>query len=274
MKVVVVGAGQMGSIYGAASYANDNETWFVDASPAVVDAINERGLLIDRRDGHTHTYRVPAVADPASIGAVVDLVLFQTKGWATEAAAASVRPIVGPRTILLTLQNGLGNEEVLRSAYPDNHVLIGMSVHTVVTVDLAHYDHTGARDTHLGPSAAGGEDAAEGAARAFRRDDFPVEVLPEEAIRTAQWSKFVLNCASLPTMALTRLSTAAARDVAPVWEVMDALTRETCAIAAAAGISLDATERIAFQRDLFSTAGGRASMLGDVLAHRRTEVDT
>jgi 2-dehydropantoate 2-reductase len=149
-----------------------------------------------------------------------------------------------------------------------------MSVHTVVTVDVAHYGHTGARDTHLGPSAAGGEDAAEGAARAFRRDDFPVEVLPEEAIRTAQWSKFVLNCASLPTMALTRLPTAAARDVAPVWEVMDALTRETCAIAAAAGIALDATERIAFQRDLFSTAGGRASMLGDVLAHRRTEIDT
>ena len=56
--------------------------------------------------------------------------------------------------------------------------------------------------------------------------------------------------------------------------LVDTLDTKRCAIAAAAGISLDATERIAFQRDLFSTAGGRASMLGDVLAHRRTEIDT
>lgn len=274
MKVVVVGAGQMGSIYGAAAHENGHETWFVDAAAAVVDAINERGLRIDRRDGRQDVYRIPAFTDAGRIGQQVDVVLFQTKGWATPAAAAGVRAIVGPETALLTLQNGLGNEEVLRAAYPANPVLIGMSVHTVITIGTAHYGHTGVRDTHLGPSTAGHEAAAERAASAFRRDEFPVEVLPELEIRTAQWSKFVLNCASLSTMALTRLPTAAASECEPVWEVMDNVTRETCAIAAAAGITLDAEERVAFQHELFATAGGRASMLGDVLAHRRTEIDT
>jgi 2-dehydropantoate 2-reductase len=277
MKVVVVGAGQMGSIYGAAALENGNQTWFVDALPAIVDAVNERGLLIDRRDGHRDTYRVPATLDPAAIGEVQDVILFQTKGWATPAAVESVRPVVGPRTILLTLQNGLGNEEVIRAAFPSNPVLIGMSVHTVITVDTAHYAHTGVRDTHLGPSdgnAPGAMEAAETAARAFRRDDFPVEVLPEHEIRRSQWSKFVLNCGSLPVCALTRLPTAVLNGEPLPFAVIDDLTRETCVIARAAGVELDPEERVAFQHDLFSTAGGRASMLGDVLAHRRTEIDT
>jgi 2-dehydropantoate 2-reductase len=274
MKVVVVGAGQMGSIYGAAAHDNGHEVWFVDAATAVVDAINEHGLMIDRRDGRKDVYRIPALTDAARIGGTVDVVLFQTKGWATPAAAAAVRSIVGPDTALLTLQNGLGNEEILRAAYPANPVLIGMSVHTVITLDTAHYSHTGVRDTHLGPSAGDATGAAERAASAFRRDDFPVEVLPEQEIRTAQWSKFVLNCGSLPVCALTRLRTDILRDEALPFAVMDDVTRETCAIAKAAGVELDPEERVAFQHELFSTAGGRASMLGDVLAHRRTEIDT
>jgi 2-dehydropantoate 2-reductase len=274
MKVVVVGAGQMGSIYGAAAHDNGHQVWFVDAIPAIVDAINERGLIIDRRDGKRDVYRVPAALGPEGIPAPVDLVLFQTKGWATRDAALNVRPLVGPGTLVLTLQNGLGNEETLREVFPESEVLIGMSVHTVITTDVAHYQHTGVRDTHLGP--ARGEDltGARHAASAFERESFPVEVLPEGAIRQAQWAKFVLNCASLPTMALTRLPTAVARDQEVVFQHMDEVTRETCRIASALGIELDAEERVAFQRELFRTAGGRASMLGDVLAHRRTEIDT
>jgi 2-dehydropantoate 2-reductase len=272
--VVVVGAGQMGSIYGAAAHDNGHAVWFVDAVPAIVEAVNDRGLIIDRRDGHTDTYRIPATLTAESIPGPIDVVLFQTKGWATRDAAQDVASAVGPETVVLTLQNGLGNEEVLREVFPGNDVLIGLSVHTVITVDVAHYSHTGERDTHLGPTGTASTESAERAAELFRRADFPVQVLSEPAIRTAQWGKFVLNCASLPTMALTRLPTAAANGHDVIFAHMDEVTRETCAIARAVGIDLDPEERVAFQHELFRTAGGRASMLGDVLAHRRTEVDT
>jgi 2-dehydropantoate 2-reductase len=264
----------MGSIYGGAAYDNGHEVSLFDANQEIVDRINGDGLVIERRDGAVDSYRIPAATDPAAIGSTADLVLFQVKGWATRLAADQSASIVAPGTVLLTLQNGLGNEEVLRARYPENPVLIGMSVHTVVTVGIAHYRHTGVRETSIGPTSSASRDNAELAAAAFRRKDFPVDVYGEKDIRTQQWAKFVLNCASLPTMALTRLSTPAAYELEVVFEHMDDLTRETCAIARAAGIDLDPDERVAFQRELFRTAGGRASMLGDVLAKRRTEIDT
>jgi 2-dehydropantoate 2-reductase len=185
-----------------------------------------------------------------------------------------VRPIIAPRSIILTLQNGLGNEDVLHSVFPSNRVLIGVSLHTVITVGSGHYLHTGVRDTALGPSDGSSAAAAIEVGAVFSRPDAAVHVLSETEIRREQWAKFVLNCASLPTMALTRLPTNVAKDEQVVFDLMDGVTRETCDIAHAEGIDLNADERVAFQHDLFRTAGGRASMLGDVLARRRTEIDT
>jgi 2-dehydropantoate 2-reductase len=274
LKIAVVGAGQMGSIYGAAASENGHDVLFVDSNQAIVEQINVDGLVIDRPDGRHDVYRLPASSDPGRTGGVVDVVLFQVKGWATRDAAERVRPIVSPRSIILTLQNGLGNEDVLRSVFPDKKVLIGASLHTVITIGPGHYSHTGVRDTAIGPSDGSDLAAANEIGAVFARPDAAVHVLSEAEIRREQWAKFVLNCASLPTMALTRLPTNVAKDEQVVFDLMDGLTRETCDIAHAEGIELDADERVAFQHDLFRTAGGRASMLGDVLARRRTEIDT
>ena len=274
MRVVVVGAGQMGSIYAAAAHENGHEVRLVDASEELVAEINEHGLRIDRREGGTDVYRIAATTDATTSPYPADVALFMVKGWATAAAADRAAPTVGPSTAILTLQNGLGNEEVLRARFPECEVLIGMSVHTVTTVGPGHYAHTGVRDTHLGPSAGDDLTTARSAAAVFARPAFEMHVQPEAGIRREQWAKLVLNCASLPTMALTRLPTAAAVDVPGLFELMDDVTRESCAIARAAGIDLDPEERVAYQHDLFRTAGGRASMLGDVLGRRRTEVDS
>jgi 2-dehydropantoate 2-reductase len=274
MRIAVVGAGQMGSIYGAAAHRNGHDVTFVDTAAAVVDTINAQGLRIDRRDGSTETFDIRAVSDPSDVGGVVDLVLVFVKGWATAEAAIAVRPIVRSATVLATLQNGLGNEEVLRDAYPRQPIVIGLSVHTVVTREPGWYVHTGVRNTQLGPTTDDDRAAAELAAAAFGAATFPVEVMGEHEVRTQQWAKFVLNCASLPTAALTRLRTDLLREQPLAFSTMDDITRETCAIAQAAGYDLDPDERVAFQRELFRTAGGRASMLGDVLANRRTEIDS
>ncbi len=275
MNVVVVGAGQMGSIYGAAAHENGHRVWFVDASPEVVAKINADGLIIERSDGKTDVYRVPVTADPAGTGVVADLVLVQVKGYVTRAAAEGVKPMVGPGTLILTLQNGLGNEQVLREVFPANEILIGISSHTVVTLGVGHYKHAGARDTRLGPSRGGDLAGAKRAAAVLERPGLPVEVLPEKEIRTTQWAKFVFNCGGLAAWAITRLSIVGSKDQALLIDLMEAITREACEIAALEGIALDADERVAFLRNLIAAAtGGKASMLGDVQSKRCTEIDT
>ncbi len=273
MKVVVVGAGAMGSIYGAAFQDAGSDTTFVEVNPATVEALNRDGLEITRQDGTVQHYRIPATAEPASLG-LVDLVLFQVKGYATASAAELVRPIVGPGTIVLTLQNGMGNEEVLRAAFPNNPVLIGNSVHTVAVLGPGRVHHSGVRGTYVGPAEDRWMPEAERAVIALTGSSFETAALGQVGIRHQIWAKFVMNCGSLPTCALTGLPTAELATNETVLRHIDELVRETCTIATAVGFPLDPEERVAFSRELFRTAGGKASMLQDMEAGRPTEIDT
>jgi 2-dehydropantoate 2-reductase len=99
-------------------------------------------------------------------------------------------------------------------------------------------------------------------------------VLPEDEIRRHQWGKFVSNCATLPVSTLTGLPTDVLKEQPDACVLMDDLVRETCRIARAEGIDLAGDERVAFLHDLLERAGGRASMLGDVLSRRKTEIET
>jgi 2-dehydropantoate 2-reductase len=103
---------------------------------------------------------------------------------------------------------------------------------------------------------------------------FPVDVLSEVGIRRQQWAKFVTSCATLPVSALTRLPFDLLKGQRGACVLMDNLVLETCSVANAEGIELDVSERVAFLRDLLERAGGQASMLGDVLSRRRTEIET
>jgi 2-dehydropantoate 2-reductase len=273
MRVGVVGAGAMGSVFGAMYAAAGNDVFFVDVNEAIVDAINADGLVITRRDGAVDTYRIAAVSNPIGLPPA-DLILFQVKGYATATAARLVRPVVTNSTTILTLQNGLGNEETLREAFIDSPLLIGMSVHSVTMTSPGRYHHTGVRASYLGPSEERWFDRAQDAVDALHGSGYEVHVEHAAEIHREIYAKWVLNCGSLPVFAVTGLETSAVNGNETVLSVIDGLTREACDLAAAAGYALDADERVAYNRGLFQTAGGKASMLQDIEAGRRTEIDT
>jgi 2-dehydropantoate 2-reductase len=123
MRVVVMGSGGVGGYYGGRLAAAGEEVTFI-ARGAHLAAIQRDGLHVKSVAGDFHV-RPKATDDPSTIG-VVDLVLFAVKGYDTETAAERVRPLVGPQTTVLCVQNGVDNEEKLERILGKSHILAGV----------------------------------------------------------------------------------------------------------------------------------------------------
>jgi 2-dehydropantoate 2-reductase len=270
VKVAIIGSGAMGSIYGAAFHDAGNEVLFVDVNQQLVDAVNEHGMIIERKDGE-HTYKIPATSKPADHDPS-DLLLFQVKGYQTRAAAELARPLARANTLILSLQNGLGNCEALAEAFPHNEILAGNNVGSVTVVGPGHVNHTGIGPTYIGPFHGSDTASAKKVADALAPSGFEVHVLTD--VKTQLWRKLLINCALLGAAALTGLDANGLAKRGPVLDLANEALRETITIAEADGCSFDADEEIAKMYDIVSHAGGKSSMLQDVEAGRRTEIDS
>src|SRR3954451_12987074 len=270
MKVAVVGAGAMGSIFGAGFAEGGNETVLVDVARPLVDRINADGIAIDRK-GEVRNVRVPATTDPASVGPV-DLVVFFVKCYHTESAAQGARPLVGDSTLVASLQNGWGNGETLARTYPPERIAVGVTYHSGTVRGLADIAHTGIGPTMVGAYEGGDTGVAQPLVEAIESAGFEVTASPQ--IRTEIWKKLVLNAATLPTAALTGLTAGGLGEPASMLDVVDEVAREAVATARAQGYEIDVDERVDFIHGLLERAGpGKPSMLQDVEAGRRTEID-
>src|SRR5919108_3627886 len=118
MKIAFIGAGGVGGFFGGRLANAGYDVSFI-ARGARLEAMREHGLTIENGpQGHIHIPRVTATDDPASLG-VVDLVVLAVKLWDTEKAARSIRPLVGPDTAVVSLQNGVIKDDILRRAFGD-----------------------------------------------------------------------------------------------------------------------------------------------------------
>jgi 2-dehydropantoate 2-reductase len=271
MRIAVVGAGAMGSIFGAGFTEGGHDTVLVDVSQPLVEKLNADGVHIDRQ-GEKRTVAVRATAEPASVGPV-DLVVFFTKCYHTAAAAEAVRPLVAGKTVVASLQNGWGNGDTLAGVFDPAQISVGVTYHSGTVAGIGDVLHTGIGPTVVGPYE--GSELAVSAPLKEAVESCGFEVSATPAIRTEIWKKLVLNSATLPTSALTGLSAGALGDPEePTIELVDALARESTAVARAQGYEIDPHERVEAIRSLLVRAGpGKASMLQDFEAGRRTEID-
>jgi 2-dehydropantoate 2-reductase len=270
VRIAVIGAGAMGGIYGGALTEAGIDTTLVDISSPLVERLNDDGLTV-LRDGKERTLTVRATTDPASVGPV-DVALFFVKCYHTDSAATAAAPLVGPETVVASLQNGWGNGEVLARHFPPGQVAVGVSYHSGTVLEPGKVAHTAVNITHLGPYEGESTEGAERLAGALRQAGLEVNVLV--GVRTEIWKKLVLNAAALPTSALTGMTAGALGGHAAMLEVVDTLARETVAVARASGYDVDEAERLdRIHAALLAAGDGKASMLQDVEASRRTEID-
>lgn len=270
MRIAVVGAGAMGSIFGARFAQAGHDTVLVDVATPVVEKINADGVTVVR-GGEETTTRVRATNDPQSVGEV-DIVVFFTKCYHTRAAAESARPLVGPNTVVASLQNGWGNGDVLASVFPAEQITVGVTYNSGLLQGAGLVVHPAEQPTFVGAFVDGNSSGAETLAHAL--NDASLDTTIAAPVRPEIWRKLILNAATLPTAALTGLAAGKLTECPDSHALVTDTAREAVAVANALGYEIDADERAEAIHALLAKAGSsKASMLQDTEAGRQTEVD-
>lgn len=209
MKIAVVGAGAMGSIFGSRLTEAGHKTVLVDVSEPLVERLNADGVTIVRGD-HERTTAVTATADPSALGAM-DAVVFFVKCYHTRSAAELARPLVASNTVVASLQNGWGNGDVLAGVYPAAQIVVGVTYNSGLVHGPGRVVHPAEQPTIVGSFVPDG--ALDGAARlAHALADAGFEASVASPVQPEIWKKLILNAASLPTSALTGMNAGALTD--------------------------------------------------------------
>jgi 2-dehydropantoate 2-reductase len=266
----VIGAGAMGGIFGAQLARSGIETTFLDVSAPLVDHLRSEGLALVRGDGE-ETVSVKATTDPAALPPA-DLVAVFVKCFQTEDAVRRAAPAIGPDTTVLSLQNGWGNGETISRLVEPERLVLGVTYVSGTVLDRGRIGWTGSGPTYVGDYSKDGEQRAAPVAGALEQAGFSVSVA--DNVRQEIWKKLTLNAATLPTAALTGLSAGALAGTGPMSDLVDDVAREAIAVARAAGYDLEEAATLERIHTVLDGAGdGKASMLQDVEAARRTEID-
>jgi 2-dehydropantoate 2-reductase len=270
VSVAVVGAGAMGCLYGAALYRGGAEVVLVDVNAEHMAAINESGLELDTRRG---TERLPLAARrPDEMQQPVDLILLFTKTFHTDAALAGVAAAIGPETHVLTLQNGLGNDEAVARHVARDKVIAGISTLPSDLAGPGRVRSHGEGGSQIYPAFGGDPAFAQEIADRLTAGGLPTTLAPD--IQAAIWGKAIFNATMNTLCALTRRTPGflGAREESRA--LIHAAVEEGIAAARACGVNVDGGKIHALtQVSVTDHADHEASMLQDVKAGRRTEVD-
>jgi 2-dehydropantoate 2-reductase len=271
MRIAIVGTGSMGSVYAGLLGAAGNEVWAVDTWEEHVAAIRERGLRVEGASGD-RIVRVAATTRPEEIGAV-DLVVLATKATHVRDAAVAARTLLGPDTLVLTIQNGLGSAEVAAEVLGDERVAIGVAGGFGASLlGPGHVHHHGFELVTLGERHGPTTARIERVADVWRAAGFRVET--DDDVDRLVWEKLVCNVCFSGTCTILGRTIGEVMDETSAWHVATGCAVEAFDVARAAGIALrfdDPVEHVtAFGRRI---PGARPSMLLDRLAGRRGEVD-
>jgi 2-dehydropantoate 2-reductase len=270
MKIAVVGAGAMGSVYAGILGDAGNEVWAVDVWTEHVEAIRTRGLTVDGASGH-RTVRINATSDPTE-AAICDVVVISTKAIDVESAAASAKPLVGPNTVVLPIQNGLGSADRVAAVLGEDRVAIGVvGGFGASMVGPAHVHHNGWELVRLGERHGPATERIRRIAKTWEDAGFRVQVYDD--VDQLVWEKLICNVCFSGTCTIVERTIGEVLDDESAWQVASSCAREAYDVARARGIALDFDDPVAYARAFgVKIRGARPSMLLDVLAGRPCEI--
>jgi 2-dehydropantoate 2-reductase len=271
MRIAIIGAGGVGGYFGARLAQAGEDVRFV-ARGAQLAALRERGLTIRRDRGDLVVREVKATDDPASIGPV-DAALMAVKLWDTEGAARAARPLLGPDTAVVSLQNGVRRDETLRATLGAAHVLGGVSYISAFIESPGVIRQVGAMQKIVFGEYDGTR-SPRALALLAALEKAGIDAVLSDAIARAIWEKFVFLATLAGVTSATRMPIGAIRANPATRALFRDALAEVVAVAGAEGVVLadDFVDgRMAFADGLPATM--TSSMHGDLEHSRRLELE-
>ncbi len=272
MRVAVMGTGGTGGFYGGLLARSGDDVTFI-ARGRHLDAIRERGLTVKSRLAGDFTIAAKATADPSAIGPV-DLVLFCVKTYDTESAAALIQPVVGPDTVILSVQNGIDNDErIARVVRRGTTICAAAQVNAHVMEPGVIAQTAGAGRVVFGADAGNLGRRNEQLFQHCKDAGIVAEL--QHDIKTVLWSKFVFICGFSGVTALTRLTIGPILGCQETMRLFRGTMDEVVAVAASQGVTLSGgvpDHALAMAGRLEPWALG--SMAHDLASGRRLELES
>ena len=272
MKIVIVGAGAMGSIYGGFLAEAGNEVYFLDVFKEHVDNINKDGLWIEGTSGDRYIKGIKATSDPEEVG-IVDLAIVFVKSTITDLAIKQNKAVIGPGTTVLTLQNGLGNIEKLKTVVKESQIIAGTTSHGASLLGPGKIKHAGHGATVIGELDGSVTERIKMIAKVFQNAKLdPVTI--SENVMGLIWDKLLVNVGINPVTAITNLKNGEILDYPEILRLSVDAVEEAMKVADAIGIKLETPNAVDHFKEVCKVTGeNTSSMLSDVLNKRKTEID-
>jgi len=263
MKVAVMGAGAVGCYYGAMLARAGHEVVLI-GRPSHVEAIRAKGLRLETRAFDEQVKLDASTRADAVRGA--DLVLFCVKSTDTESAAAEIKPHLSPGALVLTLQNGVDNDERVRSVLPSSEVAAAVVYVATEMAGPGHVKHHGRGELVIAPSRS-----SEQVAQQLAAAGVPTQISGN--VRGSLWAKLVLNCAYNALSAITQLPYGELVKGQGVAEVIRDVVTECLAVAKAEGVEIPGDTDAAVRGIAETMPTQYSSTAQDLARGKPTEVD-
>lgn len=268
MNVAVVGAGAMGSLFGALLAEAGEKVWLIDVWAEHVNAIKSAGLTVER-EGEIRKIALTATTDPAEV-TDCQLVIVFVKSIHTAQAAKTAANLAADKGLVLTLQNGLGNADQIAQDVDPERVVAGTTSHGATMLEPGRIRHAGVGPTTIGMWHPDDSNRARKVADVLTGAGIQTEVIAD--VRRIIWDKLLINVGINAITALTGIKNGQLLDLEQSIWLSGTAVKEAMAVAAAQGIAVrqDAVEHVL--EIARATSGNRSSMGQDVDNQRLTEI--
>jgi 2-dehydropantoate 2-reductase len=270
MKIGVVGAGAMGSLFGTLLAESGNEVWLCDIWEDHIRAVNQDGLMVEY-EAKTRKVRLNATTNPDKIGKC-ELVLIFVKSTQTESAAKIAAQLSDRNGFVMTLQNGMGNADTIAAYVESNRILVGTTSHGATLLGAGNIRHAGKGPTIIGIWAGADKEFKIARHTADLFTQAGIETTAVEDVRAVIWDKLLVNVGINAITALTGIKNGQILDLESTRELSYLAVEEAAAVARAQGIEIDEDPMSHIFQVAVATAPNRSSMGQDVDHRRSTEI--